>query len=658
MSENSLVIEFLNIVIFLFLIYKNRKMPMCINFGGVMSAAASLSTGLSQSATALSQGAAGPIYNLGNAAAPVRQFHLVSKDTPNYMRDLTKIFNEILVPLYGPQEKALSQISLSTDRTCYLLYEGRVPVGVIVFKTVISNEFANFGITDSIEIKSLFVVASGENSGRGIGSLLLDKIASEVEKLRIKCNSLHVTVSEDKTESLNFFRKKGFSIMHTWDGRYFQGKKEHLLRRLQMGNEKQAAEEKTKLASLPTDAAQALAAKNVVYLPQQPKDDPLESTAKEKEAASAKQKEAASIEADIKAKQSIEWSPKVLTIIKNAHWDDIHALKLLSDGTFISGSKDNTLRKWNDRGEVVREVYDVEPDIASDSNWITAIGIINDEYWISGNRAGKVSLWNTAGDFIKDLSLKLPKDNHVSYEQNRQRINCLVGGTNKQKPSFFGGFPTMFSEYNVIEGRTTSVTPVHKNDWVYCIHPLNERRNLVVTAGTLEVWEKTQNVWNRSVTVYKEKREEAEKARYYRGRGGRGRGISGKNVKKSRPHIAALTQLASSPKQFALGLFGGSTAVVDIDAARTVREWKEHLDNVWCIENVSRDIFASSSGDGSIKFWDTRLDKSVTTLGKHVGCVSAMLKINDHVLVAGACPKNPKNEGGQLLFYDIRRSVK
>lgn len=595
-----------------------------------------MSSVITQSASH-SQNAAQVNYSSLNVATPARIFLRVDAKTNDRMRDLTRIFNEILVPLYGSQEKALKQVSLSTDRLCYLLYEDKTPVGVIVFKTVISNEFSTYGITNSIEIKSLFVVASGENSGRGIGSLLLDKVASEVERLRIQCNSIHVTVSEDKTESLTFFRKKGFSIIHTWDGRYFTGKKEHLLGRLQ-----KQADEKAKIESVPTDLSRPASAKDMVVLTQQPKD---EKTGKEKDAART--------EADQKShvQQKSDWSPKVMFVVKNAHWNDIHALKLLSDGTFISGSKDNTLRKWNQNGEVVREVYDVEPDIVSEKNWITAIGVINDEYWISGNRAGKVSLWNTAGDFIKDLSLKLPKGNHVSYDDNRQRINCLAGGTNQQKASFFVGFPTMFSEYNVIEGKTISITNVHKNDWVYSVHPINERRNLVVTAGTLEVWEKTNNVWNRGTTVFKEKREEIEKGNNNRSRQKKS------NVKKNRAHIAALTQLASSQKHFALGMFGGHTAVVDIEAASIVREWKEHLDNVWCIENISREIFASSSSDRTIKFWDTRLDKSVTTLGKHVGGVSAMLKINDNVLVAGTCPENPTNEGGQLLFYDIRRSA-
>lgn len=635
--------------------------------------------------TAVVQAAAKNSYQVFNEPSPTRVFYPVNGTTLQRMQDLQKIFNDILVPLYGSQEKALKQINLSEDRLCYLLYENQAPVGVIVFKTIISNEFSTYGITKSIEIKSLFVVASGENSGRGIGSLLLDKVASEVERLKIKCDSIHVTVSETKGDSLNFFRKKGFHIVHTWSDRYIKGTKEHLLRRLQVAQEviKQSSEEQVKqkiaaservgkeapssVASSSSQAKVSASEETVVFLTQQQK------TAKEgseKESLSsmlsklsmqtaAKEKEAASSEATQKtqAQHPIEWSPKVLTVVKNAHWNDIHALKLLSDGTFVSGSKDNTLRKWNQNGEVVREVYDVEPMFVSERDWITAIGVINDEYWISGNRAGRVSLWNTAGDYIKDLPLKLPKGYHVSNEANQRRINCLVGGTNKQKPSFFVGFPTMFSEFNVIEGRTVLVTPVHNNDWVYCIHPLNERRNLVVTAGTLEVWEKAQGIWNRGATVYTEKKEQAEKGNFFRGRGrGRGRGSFTKGAaKKSRCHISALTQL-NSANHFALGIFGGYTAVVNIETGNTVREWKEHTDNVWCIENVTKEVFASSSSDRTIKFWDTRFKDSVKTIKNHVGGVSAMLKINENVLVAGTCPENPKNEGGQLLFYDIRRS--
>ncbi len=39
----------------------------------------------------------------------------------------------------------------------------------------------------------------------------------------------------------------------------------------------------------------------------------------------------------------MDHAPELLHIIHDAHLDDIHCLKKLSDGTFVSGSKDNSI---------------------------------------------------------------------------------------------------------------------------------------------------------------------------------------------------------------------------------------------------------------------------------------------------------------------------
>lgn len=536
-----------------------------------------------------------------------REFRLVKPNTTE-MRDLRKIFEKILVPLYGSQEDALNKIGLARDRVCYLLYEINVPLGVIAFKTIVSNEFEKIGVKNSIEIKSLFVVESGQNSGKGIGSMLLEKVAEEIKKLKIKCNSIHVTVSETKPESLNFFKKKEFRIINAWDGKdkYIKGVTEYLLSRPQVSME---AEEKQRTEK------EAKSANEV-----ERKDEKRETSQVERK----------------DEQKSTRWAAKVLFVVHNAHWDDIHSLKSLSDGTFVSGSKDNTLRKWNQEGIVVKEVYDVEPRTLNEKerNWITAAAVVNDDFWVSGDRSGRVRLWTTAGDFVKSLSFKLPGKGHISAANNQRRINCLAAGVNKKNPCLYAGFPTMFSEYNMIAGKTTSLAKVHKNDWVYCVHPLTETRNLVVTAGTLDIWEKFNEGWKLANNVIPER----------------------KKIQGKRCHISVLTPLESSPNHFGTGVFGGFVQVVDIEACAVVKEWREHSGRIWAVENVSRDVFASSSEEGLVKVWDARLNKSVMTLPKHVGGVTTLLRIKENVLVAGACQLNPvsANEGAQLLFYDIR----
>ena len=151
------------------------------------------------------------------------------------MTDVERIFNEVLEPLYGPQTKAIFQIQESKDRNCFLLYEDQTftnPVAVLCFKIDPTDEFAEFGVKKSVEIKSLFVYHPKDNSGKGYASRLVDKLKNELHGMLTAgyAQSIHVTVSEKVPESLVFFsKKKDFEVVHTWNGRYHQGVKEHLL---------------------------------------------------------------------------------------------------------------------------------------------------------------------------------------------------------------------------------------------------------------------------------------------------------------------------------------------------------------------------------------------------------------------------------------------
>ncbi len=494
-----------------------------------------------------------------------------------------KFSKEVLGPLYGPQEDALNKIALGKDRTCFLLYETD-PVGVIAFKTVLSDEFAEYKIHQSIEIKSLFVTDPEKNSRRGFGPMLLQKVIDEVKKLPLKPESFHVTVSASRADSLNFFMGRGFRIKHQWMGKYKPNMFEYLL-------------------SCP--------AQTLFLSPQ----------------------------AQIKTVEPTMTShPHALFVVNDVHWGDIHVLQKLSDGTFITGSKDNSLSKWNEKGKRVRVVSEVEPSESDEKDWITAACVINEEYWVSGERNGRVTLWSTSGEYIKSLKPKMPKSAHVSHENNKYRVNCLSSGINPQKPGFFIGFPTLFDEFNLIEGRTKSSTFVHKNDWVYCIHPLSKDRILSVTAGKLEVRDRSSKGWRRGALLLKES----------------------DKVNNQRPFISCLKPLPSSPNHFGLAVFGGSVKIYDLQAQKVVQQWKEHKDRIWALESVSPQLFATGGEDRSIKFWDIRNPKSVRSLNDHIGQVTTLMKLSENLIVAGTCPDQPDqkartNQGAQLLFYEMRK---
>ncbi len=529
----------------------------------------------------------------GGSAPAERQFIQVTKEN-GYLPVVRRIFEEILTPLYGSQEKALNQIGRGEDRLCYLLYENKEPLGVIVFKRVLSDEFAEVGIEKSVEIKSLFLVNSASNSGKGLGSALLNKIAEEVFRLNLGHKSFHVTVSETKRESLIFFLNRGFSINQLWLGKYQKGTREYLL---------------------------SCSAEKIHSLVQ--KSPPFQVGQNEEE----------------EKKGAIPWKdlpPQVLGFIPNAHWGRVHALKLLSDKTFVSGSEDNTLRKWSGEGKLVRAIRDVEPWGIDSANWVTAMTVLNQEYWVSGERNSRICLWNTAGDYIRDLTPKLPRLQHFSKENNRRRVNCLTAGVNPFKPTLFVGFPTLFDEYNVIESRTVSSTKVSDNDWVYCVHPIDENHLLAVTAGKLEAWSKQGVEWKRGKTLLHEP----------------------KRSFKTRFHITSLTPLESSPNTFAVGLFGGAVKVVDATEGKLIWEQREHQDHVWSVENVTPEVFATGSEDHTLKLWDARLGKSVCTIKDSIGPISSLLRLTPQRLVAGSSSKDPigENKGGaRLTFYDLRK---
>lgn len=524
--------------------------------------------------------------SLSALAAPQREFFHVSSASPQSMNVLTRIFEQILTPLYGSQKKALEQIGKGEDRTCFLLYEQNRPVGVIAFKTILSDEFKEFNVENSIEIKSLFVVDSSQNSGKGIGSQLFQKVEEEADRLGLGHKGFHVTVSHTKKESLVFFLRKGFKIAHAWPGKYTSDGIEYLLSR---------------------SARVAQVARPILSL----------AGKENKEAAPGDQK---------RGSQCVAYVP-------DAHWDDIHTLTRLTEGTFVSGSKDNSLYIWDLDGRPVRVVREVEPMGIDQQRWITAGAQLNDHYWASGDRTGEVSLWTTKGDFVRNLRFQLPRRGHISHQFNRNRINCIVAGTDPTNPTLFAGLPTQFDEFSFIANKTISSVQVHPNDWVYCLHPMKEDRMAVVVAGSLDVWGKVSGRWQKVQRVIQET------------------SLKGKG-KKERRHISCLANVGST-SHFAAGAFDGSIQLADLGQGKVVREWKAHEGKVWSIERLGGEFFASGGEDRMVQIWDVRQKEKTRSLKGEGGGVSALLRMNENRLVVGSSPLR-QHEGAGLSFYDLR----
>ena len=155
-------------------------------------------------------------------------FIQVHTGTPEY-DFVARTFTSVLEPLYGNQSASLKKIADGTDRVCELFCEEGSPLGILVYKTSLVQECAIFGVRDACEIKTLFVVDAAKNSGKGTASRLLERVMTAAQRLAAR--HVIVTVSESRPESLHFFLKKGFQVIHTFHGKYFPGVDEYLLAR-------------------------------------------------------------------------------------------------------------------------------------------------------------------------------------------------------------------------------------------------------------------------------------------------------------------------------------------------------------------------------------------------------------------------------------------
>lgn len=134
--------------------------------------------------------------------------------------EFERLFREQLEPLYGDQSEALEKIAAGKDRSTYILGNLDRPLGVLVIKdTVTTEEYPHNFTVSGLEIKTLTLFNPAENSGRGLGRILIDAALYHAQG-KAPDNPTFVTVSSDKPESLAFFSKHNFEIMHSIPGAY------------------------------------------------------------------------------------------------------------------------------------------------------------------------------------------------------------------------------------------------------------------------------------------------------------------------------------------------------------------------------------------------------------------------------------------------------
>lgn len=329
-----------------------------------------------------------------------------------------------------------------------------------------------------------------------------------------------------------------------------------------------------------------------------------------------------------------------INVVQNVHQDDIHCIIILANGTFISGSKDGSLKKWSNDGVLIR--YMIEPDKIDYTKWITALTKVNESLWISGTRDGEIDLWTTEGDHKKTLQAfhaPFPKNSVLCKNRNKDRVNCLTSfEDHTHQPFFLAGWATQFTLHNHEKDLNLRYTVTSNNDWVYAIEPVNASNLLVVTGCRLDHYTKDQkHNWYQQRALIKEDR-----------------------TIQPRPFISAITPIKEINGKYGLAFFDGSARIYDINAERFSFIGKEHLNRVWTIENITAHVFASCADDGFIKLWDTRqAPKSIFSVKDNETTpsrVSVIKNLGNNQLLSGSCPDDVRKSAtkAQFSFWDLR----
>lgn len=138
------------------------------------------------------------------------EFVVITPDHPD-STILDKYLLKRIGELYGDETDnywTREKMWYKEDRIVLVLMIDDRMVGNLIYKTELSNEYEQYGIVNSLEVKSLYLFDADKNSGKGYGTLLFEKLMEVYEKSG--ADSIHVTVSEKVEDSEKFFLRKGF----------------------------------------------------------------------------------------------------------------------------------------------------------------------------------------------------------------------------------------------------------------------------------------------------------------------------------------------------------------------------------------------------------------------------------------------------------------
>lgn len=116
-------------------------------------------------------------------------------------------FKVRIEPVYGNQHSALKKIKEGIDRSCELMLNCDNPVGILVYKNELQNEY---GFKNALELKTICLINPEKNSGKGWGTILwqrIEEIARQKSAQKTFC-----TCSSKVAESIICALKNGYLI--------------------------------------------------------------------------------------------------------------------------------------------------------------------------------------------------------------------------------------------------------------------------------------------------------------------------------------------------------------------------------------------------------------------------------------------------------------
>lgn len=129
------------------------------------------------------------------------------KDDSNHTNFLNELFYYKIAPLYGPQSEFLQKIKINPDLKCRILYEEKIPVGVLVFQNS-SNK--------CLEVEMLYASDPKESMNRN--QYLVKRIFNYAEDYEVE--SISVKISKLASDVLGILKNNGFSLKASLDSTF------------------------------------------------------------------------------------------------------------------------------------------------------------------------------------------------------------------------------------------------------------------------------------------------------------------------------------------------------------------------------------------------------------------------------------------------------